>query len=90
MDYFSNTGANAGSALSTKPNAHDFDMLKSMYSHLDSTTTVASFGGNFAEIMAGSEVDVSDDPNSWATWSSSRATGAVQSMNGITRTVRKP
>lgn len=65
MDYFSNTGANAGSTLSTKPNAHDFDMLKSMYSHLDSTTTVASFGGAFAEVMAGNEADVSDDPNSW-------------------------
>ena len=24
MDYFSNTGANAGSTLSTKPNAHYF------------------------------------------------------------------
>lgn len=62
MDYFSNTGANAGSTISTKPNAHDFDMLKSIYSHLDSTTTVAAFG----DVMSSSvEGDVSDDPNSW-------------------------
>jgi len=43
MDYFSNTGANAGSTLSTTPNAHDFDELNIIYAHLDSTTTVASF-----------------------------------------------
>ncbi|MBA3297540.1 MAG: hypothetical protein H0U19_11435, partial [Acidobacteria bacterium] len=35
MDYFSNTGANATSTLSTTPNAHDFDQLKTIYSHLD-------------------------------------------------------
>src|SRR5207249_1331178 len=42
MDYFSNTGANAGSTLSTKPNAHDFEELNIIYQHLDSTTTVAA------------------------------------------------
>lgn len=42
MDYFSNTGANATSTLSTKPNAHDFDVLEQIYAHLDSTTTLAS------------------------------------------------
>jgi hypothetical protein len=62
MDYFSNTGANAGSTVSTKPNQHDFEELKSIYSHLDSTTTVASF----SDIMSASaEADISDDPNSW-------------------------
>lgn len=64
MDYFSNTGANATSTTSTKPNAHDFDMLKSIYSHLDSTTTVASFGG-VTEAQASKDADISDDPNSW-------------------------
>lgn len=64
MDYFSNTGANAGSTLSTKPNQHDFDVLKSIYAHLDSTTTVASFGG-ILEAAASADADVSDDPNSW-------------------------
>lgn len=59
MDYFSNTGANAGSTLSTKPNAHDFVELGIIYGHLDSTTTVAAQGPGKADI------DVSDDPNNW-------------------------
>ena len=42
MDYYSNTGVNAGSTLSTKPNAHDYDQLAAIYAHLDSTTTVAA------------------------------------------------
>ena len=61
MDYFSNTGANAGSTLSTKPNAHDFQELGIIYQHLDSTTTVAAMTAMEA---SGSDVD-SDDPNSW-------------------------
>ncbi len=40
MDYFSNTGANAGSTLSTHPNQHDYDELVLIYQHLDSTTTI--------------------------------------------------
>jgi len=40
MDYFSNTGANAGSTLSTAPNQHDYDQLALIYAHLDSTSTV--------------------------------------------------
>jgi hypothetical protein len=60
MDYFSNTGANAGSTLSTKPNAHDFEELNIIYKHLDSTTTVAAMTA-----MAASASDVTDDPNSW-------------------------
>lgn len=64
MDYFSNTGANAGSTISTTPNAHDFAMLESIYSHLDSFTTLASFGG-VAESLSSSDVDIDDNPNSW-------------------------
>jgi hypothetical protein len=60
MDYFSNTGANAGSTLSTKPNAHDFEELNIIYAHLDSTTTVAAMTS-----PAGSASEVSEDPNSW-------------------------
>ncbi len=51
MDYFSNTGANAGSTLSTRPNQHDYDQLATIYAHLDSTSTIAAgsatrgFGG---------------------------------------------
>ena len=42
MDYFSNTGVNAGSTRITMPNAHDFDELGIIYQHVDSTTTVAA------------------------------------------------
>ena len=59
MDYFSNTGANATSTLSTKPNAHDFEQLRAIYAHLDSTTTLAAV----SQPSAGA--DITDDPNSW-------------------------
>ena len=42
MDYFSNTGVNAASTLSTKPNLHDFEELNFIYAHLDSSTTLAA------------------------------------------------
>ena len=61
MDYFSNTGANAGSTLSTRPNAHDFQELGIIYQHLDSTSTVAAM----AAMQASHGVDISDDANSW-------------------------
>ncbi len=60
MDYFSNTGANAASTLSTKPNQHDFDELNIIYSHLDSTTTVAAQAA-----LTSASSEVSEDPNSW-------------------------
>ncbi|HJV00780.1 MAG TPA: hypothetical protein VJ752_09535 [Burkholderiaceae bacterium] len=65
MDYFSNTGANAGSALSTKPNAHDFDELNIIYAHLDSYSTVSALAAIAA--AASADVDVTDDPASWGT-----------------------
>ena len=60
MDYFSNTGANAGSTLSTKPNQHDFDELNIIYAHLDSTTTVAALAA-----PASSADEVTENPNTW-------------------------
>lgn len=42
MDYFSNTGDNATSTLSTHPYAHDYEELEAIYGHLDSSTTLAS------------------------------------------------
>jgi hypothetical protein len=69
MDYFSNTGANATSTLSTKPNQHDFDMLNQIYSHLDSTTTLA------ASTAAAGQSEVTDDPNSWGALVSQTANG---------------
>ena len=68
MDYFSNTGANATSALSTKPNQHDFDQLNLIYAHLDSTTTVAMIAAQVAAFSQGPAAagrDISDDPQSW-------------------------
>lgn len=62
MDYFSNTGANAGSTMSTRPNAHDYAQLESIYAHLDSSTTLASSAT--ASRRAGVS-EVTDDPNSW-------------------------
>lgn len=60
MDYFSNTGANAGSAVSTRPNAHDFDQLNLIYSHADSTTTVAAA----TAASAAADIDPEND-HSW-------------------------
>lgn len=67
MDYFSNTGANAGSTQSTTPNAHDFEQLNIIYNHLDNTSTVAaaSTGTAAARPGASSAGDISDDPRSW-------------------------
>ena len=68
MDYFSNTGANAGSTLSTTPNVHDFDELNIIYTHLDSFTTVALIAAEVAAMGQGpgaANRDISDDPQSW-------------------------
>ena len=68
MDYFSNTGANATSTLSTKPNAHDFAQLNLIYAHLDSTSTVAMIAAQVAAFSQGAAAagrDISDDPQSW-------------------------
>lgn len=65
MDYFSNTGANAGSTLSTHPNQHDYDQLSAIYAHLDSTSTIAARLTAIAAGSEDSESEVTDDPNSW-------------------------
>ena len=68
MDYFSNTGANATSTLSTKPNLHDFDELNLIYSHLDSSSTVLQLAAAVAAMSQGPSAanrDISDDPQSW-------------------------
>ena len=67
MDYFSNTGANAGSTLSTHPNQHDYDELGIIYAHLDSSTTVAASATNIPAAMA--------DPGSWGKLVSASANG---------------
>ena len=73
MDYFSNTGANAGSTISTTPNQHDYDMLASIYSHLDSTNTAAS---SVASAKASAQAnEVTNDPYSWGMLVSQSANG---------------
>ena len=64
MDYFSNTGANASSTASTKPNAHDFAELNTIYAHLDSSTTVAALAAATAA-QRSVDVDITDDAGSW-------------------------
>lgn len=70
MDYFSNTGANAGSTLSTHPNQHDYDQLASIYAHLDSTTTIG-----FSAFVANSFGDDPEAPHNWGRLVSQSANG---------------
>jgi len=75
MDYFSNTGANATSTLSTKPNQHDFDQLNLIYGeHLDSSTTVASGIGDPKGKPSQAD-DPGGDPNAWGMLVSQSANG---------------
>ncbi len=76
MDYFSNTGTNATSTLSTHPNTHDYDILKSIYSHLDTSTTIRS---STSSALAS---EVTDNPNSWGMLTS-------QSRNGRSSTYER-
>jgi len=59
MDYFSNTGSNANSTLSTHPNKHDYDELVTIYTHLDSFSTIA------AATSQASRSEVTDQPETW-------------------------
>lgn len=70
MDYFSNTGANAGSTLSTHPNQHDYDELVIIYSHLDSFSTLAARTAASAGYS-----EATNDPNSWGWLVSQSANG---------------
>ena len=73
MDYFSNTGANATSTLSTRPNAHDFDELTMIYAHADTTTTVAPMLANLASYAADDEV--TNKPETWGDFMGERSRG---------------
>ncbi len=80
MDYFSNTGANATSTLSTTPNKHDFDELNIIYLHLDASTTVAS-----TTSPAATASDVTDDPNSWGQLVSQSPNGRSSTYQNVNR-----
>ncbi len=77
MDYFSNTGANATSTLSTHPNTHDYDELITIYTHLDSTTTLAA-SAIFPNAV--SAVD-GNDPSSWGRLVSSKGRSAIYELD---------
>ncbi len=70
MDYFSNTGANAGSTLSTHPNQHDYDMLASIYGHADAGTTIG-----FTAFTANAFGDDPDAEHNWGRLVSQSANG---------------
>jgi hypothetical protein len=55
MDYYHNTSDN--DTTSTHPNQHDYDQLASIYSHLDSTTTI----GQMPSAMANGEFNSRKD-----------------------------
>lgn len=61
MDYFSNTGANATSLLSTHPNPHDYAELDTVYAHLDSSTTIG------AAASPSTHAEVGNDRSTWGT-----------------------
>lgn len=69
MDYFSNTGSVYGnSAISTTPNAHDFEQLNIIYGAGHTTSDgYNSALQSGAPALASSGVDISDDPRSWGT-----------------------
>lgn len=74
MDYFSNTGVNATSTLSTTPNAHDFDELNIIYAHLDNFTTLSAT----SSATAASEIDT-NSANDWGQLMSQSANGRSSS-----------
>jgi hypothetical protein len=76
MDYFSNTGANATSTVSTRPNSHDYALLESIYAHLDGSTTVGARTTSTAhEAAEDAGSDITDDPISWGHLKSQSANG---------------
>ncbi len=76
MDYFSNTGANATSTLSTHPNQHDYDQLVTIYTHLDSSTTLAA-----ATSPSGMSAFNGEDPGSWGRLVASQGRSAVYELD---------
>jgi len=59
MDYANDPSQNQ------HPNTHDYDMLKSIYAHLDSTTTVSSNNPPAAGAMIPPALDNADDRSAW-------------------------
>jgi hypothetical protein len=60
MDYYHNTSAS--DTKSTHPNQHDYDELVTIYTHLDSFTTVGSSTNNLPPNVANGDFS---DPSTW-------------------------
>ena len=77
MDYFSNTGSNATSTLSTHPNQHDYDELVTIYSHLDSSTTLGA-SATFPNAMGAFN---GEDPSAWGRLVSSQGRSEIYELD---------
>lgn len=65
MDYYSNTGANAGDVRSTIPNYHDYEQLSLIYNaHTDSVSSVSSTAKALAT-QADTNASDDDNPRQW-------------------------
>ena len=60
MDYYHNTSAS--DTKSTHPNQHDYDELATIYTHLDSFTTIGSSTNNLPPNVANGDFS---DPSTW-------------------------
>ena len=60
MDYYHNTSAS--DAKSTHPNQHDYDELVSIYTPLDSSTTIGSAPATLPQEIVNGDFS---SPNSW-------------------------
>jgi hypothetical protein len=71
MDYYHNTSAS--DTKSTHPNQHDYDELVTIYSHLDSTTTIGAAAAMPSEMSKGDF----GSPNAWGQEVSANARESV-------------
>ena len=71
MDYTSNPATNQ------QPNAHDYEMLETIYDHVDSTSTVGSAATRSAAPPAMNEIDM-DGPGQWGRLVRSSRNGRIQ------------
>ncbi|MEK7148651.1 MAG: hypothetical protein AAB770_01910 [Patescibacteria group bacterium] len=65
MDYFSNTGANATSTLSTLPNQHDYDQLAAIYAHVDSSNSFSTASASNRGASAAAQSDEFTNASEW-------------------------
>jgi hypothetical protein len=78
MDYTSDPdGGGAFGPSNEHPNAHDFEMIGSIYSHLDGSSTVGSASANTGAPAAMNQIDF-EGPGQWGRLVRSSRNGRVQ------------